>query len=62
MAEYVIIGYCDKRIFCAETRQEALEKARQFAQDLKFTSWLLYNRSGDLLYDYPNMMILYGSK
>lgn len=54
MTEYVILGYGDKQIFCAETKQEALEKARLFAHDMQLTAWLLYNREGDLLYDSPN--------
>jgi len=54
MMEYVIIGGCSKQIFHAETKQKALEKARLFAHDLQLTAWLLYNRAGDLLYNYPN--------
>ena len=54
MMEYVIIGFGCKHTFTAETKYKALEKARLFAHDLQLTAWLLYNRAGDLLYNYPN--------
>lgn len=58
MTEYVIIGFGCKHIFTAETKYKALEKARLFAHDLQLSAWLLYNRAGELLYDYPNDDIL----
>lgn len=58
MTEYVIIGFGCKHIFTAETKYKALEKAHLFAHDLQLSAWLLYNRAGELLYDYPNDDIL----
>lgn len=49
--DFVIIAVGFKKTFAAEHRSEAVARAKEIAQREHLTSWLLYDRAGDLIFE-----------
>ena len=49
--DYVIIAVGFKKTFAAEHKSDAVDQAKEIAQQEHLTSWLLYDRAGNLIFE-----------
>lgn len=53
MFEYVLISFCFKSLFNADSAIDARAIALQIASEKNLCAFLVYNRRGDLIMSYP---------